>query len=276
MTTPPDNPRMVYQASGARRVGLAMAFLLLLPFSASVPIMLFQRVTQGIWLGTPGLLLLGLGFAIIQSLILIQLMQAVRTRLVLGQEDVEMTLPAGRWLTPLLRYDHHAIRYDAIQAVERRQEVYGGRLAPVLMTGIRIIPKDGLPIRLGYVNALNEDPALPVVTIGEEVARRADIAVLDRGTVQRSLQRKLIGASALVAHAEPLAGAQIAGINASHRRVVWATGVLLALLLAGGIAFDLTQPPPGGTPRLAAGTPSQPAKAKQAPAPKAKDGKPQR
>lgn len=239
--------RLAYRPGGARRFLLAMAILLLLPFTASVPIMLIQRISAGIWLGTAGLALLGLALGLILGLLVIQFMHALRARIVLGPEAVEATLPAGRWLTPVLRYQNRSVRYDDIQAVETRGEVYGGALAPVLMQGVGLITRDGERIQLGHVNAHCEDPALPCLSIGSEIARRAGITVQDRGTVHRKVPQPMMGLMASVSTESPLAPEEISRISARHRQVVLGIAAGLVILLCVGLAMDIAAGPVGGT-----------------------------
>lgn len=253
MATATAFERRVYRPGGARRFLLAMAILLLLPFAASVPIMLVQRISAGIWLGTAGLALLGLAFALILGLLVIQFMHALRARIVLSPEAVEATLPAGRWLTPALGYRTRSVRYDDIQAVETRGEVYGGALAPVLMQGVGLITRDGERIRLGAVNAHCEDPALPCLSIGREIARRAGIAVQDRGAVHRKIPQPVMGLMASVAPDTPLAAEEMARMSARHRQVVIGIVAGLVALLGVGLVMDIAAGPVGGT-SIAAGS----------------------
>jgi hypothetical protein len=87
--------KTVYEASGARKLAFSFAFLLLLPFFASLPAMLFWRISQGHWLGTLGLMVLGIGFAFIMFLVVVELMRSLRSRLEIGDTAVRMTLPFG-------------------------------------------------------------------------------------------------------------------------------------------------------------------------------------
>jgi hypothetical protein len=247
MATAEQFQRIVYRHGGARRFLLAMAILLLLPFAASVPIMLGQRLVAGIWLGTAGLALLGLAFAIILGLLVIQFVHALRARVVLGPEAVEVTLPAGRWLTPAFTYRSRNVRYDDIQAVETRGEVYGGTLAPVLMQGVSLVTRDGDKVPLGHVNAHCEDPALPCLSIGCEIARRAGIEVQDRGAVHRKAPQEMMGLMASVSTDKPLAPEDMARISQRHRQVVIGIAAGLVALLGLGLALDLAAGPPGGT-----------------------------
>lgn len=246
--------RLVYRPGGARRFLLAMAILLLLPFAASVPIMLVQRLSAGIWLGTGGLALMGLAFAIILALLVIQFVHALRARVVLGPEAVEVTLPAGRWLTPALTYRSRTVRYPDIQAVETRGEVYGGAIAPVLMQGVSFITREGEKVQLGHVNAYCEDPALPCLSIGCEIARRAGIEVQDRGAVHRKMPQPMMGLMASVSSDTPLAADEMARLSSRHRQVTIGIVATLVALLGIGLAMDLAAGPVGGTSAKAVST----------------------
>ena len=93
----------------------------------------------------------------------------------------------------LFSYKTFDVPYDEIEAVEVRREVYGGSLAPVIMKGARVCLKDGSHIKLGYINERNVDPAFPYVEIGERIAARANVPLIDVGDVRRSAFKKTFG-----------------------------------------------------------------------------------
>ena len=78
--TQADN-RLHYEASGARKTLLSIAFVVLLPFYISLPVMLVQRMLAGLWKDTVGLGLLALGFTAIMAILFVQLMFALRAPL---------------------------------------------------------------------------------------------------------------------------------------------------------------------------------------------------
>lgn len=242
-TVPVQGPghaeRTLYEASGGRKTFFSFAFLLLLPFFVSLPAMLYQRLHNGLWVDTVGLMILAAGFTIIMFLLLIELVFSLRSRVEIGEKAVKLTLPAGRGPTPMLRYATHEIPYDQVKAVETRREIYGGSIAPVLLQGARIITKADKAIRLGYVNEANVDPCLPYPTIARQIADRAGVVMNDRGSVWRSYGRKFLGFKSNDDAARPIDEAQIAALNKSHTR--WVTGVIasLVLLVAIGIVMDL-------------------------------------
>ena len=232
---PPE--RTEYQSNGLRKTLLALSFLLLAPFFASLPIMLYQRVSQGIWLDVAGLVVMLMGFAAIMMLLLLELVSALRAEVSIGERTVEFTLPRrSGGLLPGLRFRTHDIAYTDIAEIEERREIYGERFAPVFMRGIRLILKDGTQIPLGYVNEANVDPTFPFPEIGRQIAVRAGLEVVDRGNVRRSVAHKL---RILTLTGGPLSADDIDRINARHDRMMIGLAATLGLLAAAGIGFDL-------------------------------------
>jgi hypothetical protein len=240
----------VYAAGGGRKLAFSFVFLLLLPFFASLPAMLFWRISQGHWLGTLGLLVLALGFAFIMLLVVVELMHSLMARVELGERSLKMTLPSGRGPTPMLRYRTQEIPYDQIKSVETRREIYGGSLAPVLLKGARLILKDNSAVKLGYVSEANTDPCFPFPEIARQIAERAGVAVEDKGSVRRSLQKKLLGLKREIVDEEegPVDEAEIEALNKSHHRWVMRLIWLLVALVGVGIALDIIFPPSSGLP----------------------------
>lgn len=236
-------PRIVYRSSGLRIVVLSFVFLILLPFYISLGPMLFQRLRYGQWEDTFGLACLGLAFSVLMGLIFVQLVQAVRMRISVGEKTLRMTLPDGRGPTPFWRYRSHAIPFDQIRLVETRREIYGNRFAPVLLKGTRVITKEGEKIPLGYVNEHNVDPTFPYPEIGAEVARRAGIEVIDRGTVQRSVRKKVMRLAALDSENQPIPQEEIDAINRRHSKTMLAVAALMTVVMAVGIARDIMRAP---------------------------------
>lgn len=255
------NVRTVYRAGGGRRVAFSFIFLLLLPFFASLGPMLWARISQGHWLGTPGLIVLAIGFTLIMGLILVELLHSIRSRVELGEKAVRLTLPAGRGPTPKLMYRTHEVPYADIAAIETRRELYGGALAPVLLKGSRLILKDGTQIPLGYVSEANVDPAFPFNEIAERIAARAGLSVTDRGTVRRSVKNKMLGIKAGDEAGPPIEQVMLDELNRRHQRVVLGIVGGLVALIAAGIVMDVlseTTPPTVAAPAQTA--PAKPAR----------------
>jgi hypothetical protein len=249
-TPTPAPDRTLYAAGGARKFAFSFLFILLLPFYVSLPPMLFWRVAQGHWNGTFGLVVLAVAFTFIMFLILVELMQSLRSRVELGDTSVKLTLPSGRGPTPILRYRSSEISYADIAAVETRREVYGGSVAPVLLRGARVLLKDGSAVKLGYVSEANADPAFPYPEIAAQIARRAGVPVHDHGTVRRSVHKKYLGMSqALIKEPEaPVGDFEIVALNHAHERWMMRLVWLLAGLVVAGIALDIIFPPSSGLP----------------------------
>ena len=190
-----ERERTVYEAGGGRKTFLSLAFLILLPFYASLPAMLIQRLMHGLWLDTIGLMVFAAIFTGVMALLGVQLYQSLRSRVEFGDTAVRITLPQGSGATPMLRFVNREIPYDQIEAVETRSVLFGKALAPVLLRATRLRTKDGQHVRLGNVNEDNVDAALPFPEIGAKIAQRAGCKVVDGGTVRRSIERRVLGLS---------------------------------------------------------------------------------
>ncbi len=236
--------RTVYGASGGRKTIFSFIFLILLPFFVSIPPMIFNRLNHGLMFDNWGFLILAAAFAALMFLVLIELIFSLRARVELLPDKVRMTLPAGRGPTPMLRYKTYEVPYDQVHAVETRREIYGGAMIPVLLKGARIITKDGTTVPLGYVSEANVDPAFPYPVIAKQIADRSRLPLIDRGNVRRSFRSKMFG----IKSSDPEADAasmvneqQIDALNSSHRNFVLGMISGLVLLMAIGIADDLSE-----------------------------------
>ena len=225
-----------YGASGVRKTFYALVFLVLLPFFISLPVMLYQRFAQGVWLETWGLIVIAVAFAIIMALILFELLNSILARIEIGQTGVRLVLPYRRALLPTVFYRKREIPYSQMHVIETRREVYGGLWAPVMMYGGRIIDKDGVAYSLGYVSEADVDPLFPIKDIVEDIARRAGIEVVDKGCVRRRLTKKIMGVSAT--GEEDVAEAQIGELNQGHKRFMYSLIAILLVLLVLGVGVD--------------------------------------
>lgn len=245
-------PKIVYKASGGRKTFFSFAVLLLLPFFMSLPVMIYSRLTHGLWIDTIGLAVFAACFAAIMFLLFVELLFSLQTRVVLGQKGVSLRLPSGRGPTPMLRYRSHKFDYGDVDGVETRREVYGGSFAPVMLKGAQVTKKDGETIKLGYVSEANVDPAFPYPVIAQHIADRARRPLIDRGTVRRSARAKFLGIRARAQAGNPNAAsdvideAEIENLNHRHRNVVLAILGIMALLLLVGIAGDFASNDPIG------------------------------
>jgi hypothetical protein len=239
--------RTVYAASGGRKTFFSFVFLILLPFFASLPAMIYMRVKSGLLFDSIGLGIMAAAFTILMFLIVVELLFSLLARVELGETSVKMTLPAGRGPTPMLRYRSYDIPYDQVQTVETRREIYGGSLVPVLLKGARLITKDEKTIPIGYVSEANVDPAFPYPEIAKKIAERARLPLIDRGNVRRSFRRKFFGIKgSRVNEVDLVDEAQIADLNKSHHSVVMGLIGGLVVLIAIGIVDDFASETPIG------------------------------
>ena len=72
--------RAVYEAGAGRKTFLSLAFLILLPFYASLPAMLITRLLHGLWFDTIGLMIFTAIFTALMALLGVQLYHSVRSR----------------------------------------------------------------------------------------------------------------------------------------------------------------------------------------------------
>jgi ornithine cyclodeaminase/alanine dehydrogenase-like protein (mu-crystallin family) len=230
-----------WQSGGGRRIVLAFAFLILLPFYASLGPMLFQRISRGFVGDTISLVILAAAFTALMALILQQLVHAVRTRITLDADGIAATVPKVGARGPffLLGYDTRSMPYSDVAGIDQRNEVYGGSLLPVLLTSTQVVSKSGPPLVLGYTNASDSDPQFPFPEIGREIAARTGTQLTDHGTVHRSLRNRIAGIMSAIDQDVPLPQTEIDAINAAHRRNIRGLVAVLAVLVIGGISLDV-------------------------------------
>jgi len=239
---PAASPRLVYQASTVRKTILSFVFLLLLPFFASLPAMMVQRIIHQLWPDMLGFTIFAVAFAIVMLLVVFELIHSIRARVVIGESSVQLTLPAARGISmPKFFYRKHDIPYSDIESVETRREIYGGTIAPVMLRGARIVTKSGQKIPLGYVSEANVDPLLPIPEIAAEIARRAGVPVVDHGTVRRQVHKKIRGIRATNDTAPPITEEDIAALNSRHNRLMIGICSALFLFVAVGVMVDISK-----------------------------------
>jgi hypothetical protein len=238
--------RTVYEVGVGRKTFLSLAFLVLLPFYASLGPMLAWRLAHGLWFDTIGLMAFALVFTALMTLLAVQIYQAIRSRVILGETAVRITLPRGSGAIPMLRFLDREVPYDQIQAVETRCVLFGNAMAPVLLRATRLLTRDGEHIRLGTVNEDNVDHALPFPEIGSKIAERAGVNILDAGTVRRSIERRILGVirrKTTPENSPPLTGAELKDLQGRHKRAMLYLIVAATALVLGGIAIDISTAP---------------------------------
>ena len=238
--------RTVYEAGAGRKFFLALAFLILLPFYASLPAMLIQRLMHGLWFDTIGLMVFSAIFTAVMVLLGVQLYHAIRSRVEFGDTSVKITVPQGSGATPMLRFVNREIPYDQIEVVETRCVLFGNAMAPVLLRATRLLTKDGQHVRLGNVNEDNVDQALPFPEIGHKLAQRAGCEVVDGGMVRRSIERRilgLLGRKTAIEESPALTDAELAEVKSRHTRTIRYLVIVMTVLVVGGIAVDVFTAP---------------------------------
>lgn len=232
-------PPVRFGAGVLRTTLVCFVFLILLPFWASLPMMLYQRLSKGIILDTAGLGILAFFFTLLMLLVIFEMVLSIRAKVHLGETGVRIVLPSRGGLMPMLGYRRSEIPYADIDKVEIRREVYGGTFAPVLLRGARIVLKDGKTVPLGYVSEADMDPTFPVPEIAAEIARRAGVPLVDMGSVQRNMRKKFMGLKASDAENTLISEEQIAVLNKSHSRFMLMLVAAMVVLLVLGIGSDI-------------------------------------
>lgn len=233
-----QEPRQTYYECGAgRKTFFSVAFVLLLPFYVSLPVMLFQRISKGLWLDTWQLMVLAVLFTIVMMLIVFELMFSLRAEVDIGKEKVSFTLPSGGGgAVPWLMYETRIVPYSEIEYIETIREIYGGRYAPMMMKTVRIVTKSGERIVLGRTNERDDDPKFPFPTIGQQIAERAGVEVVDRGNIMREFHRRMFGLTDRAASGpEP----ELAQLNKQHNTFLTILIVAMVVLLGLGIVGDM-------------------------------------
>lgn len=234
----PPQPVMpiVYQAGGIRKTFFAFVFLILLPFYASLPVMLWERLVKCVLLDTWGLIVLAAAFTLVMALVVFELLHSIRSRIEVGSTGFRYTLPK-RGILPMLGYRSGEVAFADVEAVETRREIYGGSLAPVILRGVRIRTRDGKLHPLGYVSEADVDPVFPLVEIAETIAQRSGLTVQDAGSVWRQARHKIMGRKSERV-AERVTAQDLATLNRKHHRFMLGLVAAMVMLLLAGIGFD--------------------------------------
>ena len=236
-THPEGEPeKTFYEVGGGRKTFFALAFIILLPFFVSVPVMLYQRITKGVWLDTWGLIVIAIAFLAIMLLILFELIFSLRAKVDIGRNAVALTLPKRGSLFPTFFYESRTIPYEDIQAVQTYCDCYGGTVTPMVLRGTRLILKTKETIPLGFVNDRDDDPRFPFPRIAKQIAARAGVPVKNLGHIQHALHRRMFGITQL--NPDELPADEVETINRGHRSFLITLSLVFFVLLALGISHD--------------------------------------
>ncbi len=234
--------RVRYVTSEWRQGVFALALLIELAFLFGVFHMLLRRMLDGIWIDIPGLLVIALGLSAVAAMLALELLFSVRARVKFGRAAFSFTLPRNGGPAPLLRYTHADIPYHAIKNVELRSEVFGGKLAPVVLRGLVVRTKDNREYVLGHTRDGFDDPAFPFAQIGHQLAQRAALQMVDQRTVWRRTRReRAMGyISEFDTNSYVMDGVQTAQLNTGHRRLMLGLASAFAALVLLGLLADFS------------------------------------
>jgi hypothetical protein len=227
-----------YESGGGRKTFYALAFIILLPFFISLPMMFAQRIIKGVWLDSWGLVAIAIGFTAIMVLVLFELVFSLRAKVDIGTKAVAFTLPSrGAGLTPTLFYQSRTIPYEDIAAVQSYCDCYGGTMAPVILRAARLVLKTGERVPLGFVSEADDDPRFPMMTIAHQIAGRAGLEIKDLGHVKYALHQRMFGAVSPSSSNMPKDA--VAEVNRGHNWFLTVLTVVMAGLLVLGIGSDM-------------------------------------
>lgn len=236
---PPGYNRTSYRVPQWRTLVFTVAFLLLLPFAASLPILIFQRAAAGQTGAIGPLLVLTLFMGSMIFLLGAELLRAVRTHISLGAAALTFRAPRRGTLNPW-RSVTGSISYRDIKAIEVRNEVVGGTWAPSVVAALYILTHDGRDICLGAHRPKPADHAFPLLLIARQIAQRSGVRLTFNGSLWRTIHGRYAAASigkargVLVA----LTMAEINTIKQQHRRHMLLAANLAVLIIVAGLTLD--------------------------------------
>jgi len=233
--------RTDYGVSALRQTFFALCLLALTPFAIGLTVMIGRRAGDGLWYDLPALGVLAVGLGAVMTMLMLELLFCVRSRLVLGKMAVRFTLPKNGAAVPLWSYASHDIPYHTIRGVELRREVFGGKIAPVLLRGLVIKTKDNKEIVAGHTQEGFDDPAFPYAIIGEQIAARAAVPFVDQRTIwlRSRADRALEYISQYDTETYILDPAEAERLNTAHRRIMLGLCSALAAIVLLGLLAEL-------------------------------------
>lgn len=233
--------RTDYGVSALRQTFFALCLLALTPFAIGLTVMIGRRAGDGLWYDLPALGVLAVGLGAVMTMLMLELLFCVRSRLVLGKMAVRFTLPKNGAAVPLWSYASHDIPYHTIKGVELRREVFGGKIAPVLLRGLVIKTKDNKEIVAGHTLEGFDDPAFPYGIIGEQIAARAAVPFVDQRTIwlRSRADRALEYISQYDTQTYILDPAEAERLNTAHRRILLGLSSALAAIVLLGLLAEL-------------------------------------
>lgn len=234
--------RMRYASGGVRQTLIGLALLLLLPFTLGALFMLARRAMDGLMFDAAGIAIIAVGLIAVAVMLSFELLHAARARLTFGKTALRFTLPRGGGPTPMLRYQSADIPYHAIKSVELRREVFGGKVAPVLLRALVLRTKDAREFVLGHTLEGFDDPAFPFAEIAQRIATRCALPVNDQRTIWRRTraERRAGYISEFDTESYILDPTEVDKLNLAHRRLIVGIASAFVALLLLGLLADLS------------------------------------
>jgi len=233
--------RSVYEAGDAQKTILGLSFLIFLPFLTSIPIMFLKRGLNGFFWDAISAAVLGVLLAAWLGYLLVQVMSSMRTRIAFEDEGLRLRVPIRRGPSPSTKYLRTFIPYDEVQAVETRCEVFTAlQQVPVCLEVASVLKTDGERVVLGYQHVHEEDPDIDYKVIAKQLARVADVPLVDKGKVKVGSALNSLRKGETLDWDAPDMGAE-AYEKLRRRNVIIMTGLtfLILALFTAGLAYDL-------------------------------------
>ena len=174
----------VYRVSWLRKaVVLASAIFLgaiaIFFFAMAVPL-----AAGGDWLLVAFLITCGVIVGALVVYLVVVYVAFARLRIELGPDAVHLWLPAWHGTVPRPPVIESRVAYTAIDAIEERSEIYRTLGMPVVVRAFGLVANDGARYVIGNQDEVVASSAIPCDQIAHSLARRANLNLKTRGTVE--------------------------------------------------------------------------------------------
>ncbi len=230
---------VVFETGEGRKTILSFVFLVLLPFLASLPVMIVLRSIHGFWGDAASAAVLAVLFGCWMLFLFVNIVSAFRTRIAIDDDKVVLSVPRWRGPNPGIRYLRETIALEDIEAVETRCEIYRTVQVPVLTRATVLRKRNGDQILLGYINEDAPDPALPYPDIGRLIAERAGAFYVEKGCVHGGSHVRALASGPPAWDAPPLSHSDFAAYKRNHTWAMTGFAIILFGLAAIGLFIDL-------------------------------------
>jgi hypothetical protein len=234
-----QNDVVTYKPPRGLQTILSFGFFFILLF-------MVNAIAGAIWLATHNLqtdaLVFALMFATGAVLLFyagIFLFAASHSEIHIGPDQAAFVLPNWRGPTPLFPYTECQVPYRDLASVETRSEVYRYFALPVTVRSACLVRKDGQRLTLGYVQDDPQDPWIPFHTIAEQIAERAGVPIVNRGTVDGSSGLRALVQDEPSWDTPEISAERVAKIRKMERIGWTALVMLLALVIVAAVGFQI-------------------------------------